>query len=205
MCGGYHQLLVYYHENRAVRYPKALVDTALALQHLDGGFSPSGGGGACEDVDAVDILVNLYKLHDYRRADIRYALRRCLRLINSIQQPDGGYPYKLNQVQSHMGIPDTQAGKNVSTTFATWFRVHTLALMAEILTDEPSLQQAFYFNRQLSMGWHRPWDKTANPLLPENKAQEKKYLFRFLWHAIPVFILGLLGKIRRKLSKLWPK
>lgn len=205
MCGGYHQLLVYYHENRAVRYPKALVDTALALQHLDGGFSPSGGGGACEDVDAVDILVNLYKLHDYRRADIRYALRRCLRLINSIQQPDGGYPYKLNQVQSHMDIPDTRAGKNVSTTFATWFRVHTLALMAEILTDEPSLQQPFYFNRQLSMGWHRPWDKTANPLLRENKAQEKKYLFRFLWHAIPVFILGLLGKIRRKLSKLWPK
>lgn len=203
MCGGYHQLLVYYYENRKVQYPKALVDTVLALQHLDGGFSPSGGGGACEDVDAVDILVNLYKMHDYRRADIRYALRRCLRLLNSIRQPDGGFPYKLNQAQSHMGIPDTRAGKNVSTTFATWFRVHTMALMAEILTDEPTLQaQPFAFNRQLSMGWHRAWDKSANVLSPDNKVREKKHRFRFLRHAIPVFLSGLLEKIRRKLSKL---
>jgi len=206
MCGGYHQLLVYYYEQREVLYPEALVDTVLALQHFDGGFSPSGGGGACEDVDAVDILVNLYKINDYRRADIRYALRRCLKLIRSIQQPDGGFPYKLNQLQSHMGIPDTKAGKNVSTTFATWFRVHTLALIAEILTDDMELQkQAFRFNQQLSMGWHKSWDKSLQIIDKQSLAKEKSYRFRYYLHAIPNLLKGLWAKVWRKFSKILRK
>ena len=50
-----------------------MIDTVLGLQHVDGGFNPRGNGGACEDVDSVDILLNLYKRFDYRRADIRFA------------------------------------------------------------------------------------------------------------------------------------
>lgn len=72
--GGYHQLLVYFHEEHRIPNARGLVDTILALQHIDGSFSPSGNGGACEDVDCVDILVNIYKRNDYRRAQIRYAL-----------------------------------------------------------------------------------------------------------------------------------
>lgn len=155
--GGYHQLLVYYYENHPVRNPQGLVDTVLGLQHLDGGFHPRGNGGACEDVDSVDILVNLYKQLDYRRAEIRVALRRCLRHILDTQNADGGFPYNRNKGQIHMGIPGTAAAPNESTTFATWFRIHTLALMAEILTDEPELQHPFRFTNNLSMGWHRPW------------------------------------------------
>jgi len=94
MCGGYHQLLVYYYENHPVLYRERLVDTVLSLQHRDGGFSPSGGGGACEDADGVDILVNMYKQVDYRRAEIRHALRRCARHLRRLQNPDGGFPYK---------------------------------------------------------------------------------------------------------------
>lgn len=158
MCGGYHQLLVYYHENYPIKYPNKLVDTVLALQHWDGGFSPNGGGGACEDVDAVDILVNMYKRYDYRRAEIRYALRRCLKHILSTQNPDGGFSYKRNQKQSHMGIPDTMAEPNVSCAFPTWFRIHTLALIAEVLPSEPEIKEIqikFKFNKTLSMGWHK--------------------------------------------------
>jgi len=163
MCGGYHQLLVYYYENHPVQSPARLVDTVLALQHPDGGFSPSGGGGACEDVDAVDILVNLYKLQDYKRPQIRVALKRCLRHILALQNKDGGFPYKRDIKQSHMGIPDTVAGPNVSTMFATWFRVHTLALISEILTDAAFLSgHEFNFSKALSMGWHRKWDKAGN-------------------------------------------
>ncbi|MEZ4681893.1 MAG: hypothetical protein R2932_47560 [Caldilineaceae bacterium] len=43
MCGGYHQLLVYYYEHRPVLRIEQLIDTVLALQHIDGGFSPKGG------------------------------------------------------------------------------------------------------------------------------------------------------------------
>lgn len=154
--GGYHQLLVYYHEDHAIPNPAGLVDTALSLQHYDGSFHPHGNGGACEDVDCVDILVNMYKRHDYRRRDIRVALRRCLRHILALQNADGGFPYNRDQQQSHMGIPGTSAPPNASTAFATWFRVHTLALIAQVLPHEPCFRGInFRFSSNISMGWHR--------------------------------------------------
>jgi hypothetical protein len=177
--GGYHQLLVYYHENHPIRNPQGLVDTVLELQHPDGGFNPHGNGGACEDVDSVDILVNLYKRSNYRRPEIRCALRQCLRHILALQNPDGGFPYNRDRPQSHMGIPGTAASPNQSTMFATWFRVHTLALMAEILTDEPELQFPFRFTNNLSMGWHQTWGKAEHPITTRDREEEGE--FEWLW------------------------
>ena len=153
--GGYHQLLVYYHEGKPVRHLENLVDTVLGLQHRDGGFHPGGNGGACEDVDCVDILVHCYKRHPHRRADVRHALKRCLAHILATQNKDGGFPYNRDAPQSHMGIPGTAAAPNVSCLFPTWFRIHTLALIAEILPAHPALCGiGFRFNRFLGMGWH---------------------------------------------------
>lgn len=154
--GGYHQLLVYWHENRPVPNLKGLVDSVLGIQHTDGSFSPNGNGGACEDVDAVDILVNCYKRADYRRPEIRAALRRSLKRILETQNIDGGFPYNLNCPQSHMGISSTRAAPNVSCAFPTWFRIHTLALIAEAIPSERVFSGVnFKFNSYLSMGWHR--------------------------------------------------
>jgi hypothetical protein len=177
--GGYHQLLAYYHEDHPLANPRGLVDTVLGLQHNDGGFHPHGNGGACEDVDSVDILVNAYKRLDYRCAEIRGALRRCLRHILATQNPDGGFPYNRDCPQSHMGVPGTAAAPNRSTTFATWFRTHTLALMAEILTDEPSLQFPFRFTNNLSMGWHRAWDKRQHQLSERDRMEELEHAKRW--------------------------
>ena len=160
--GGYHQLLVYYHENRPLVNQHGLIDTVLGIQHWDGGFNQAGNGGACEDVDSVDILVNLYKRCDYKRAEIRNALTRCVNHILQTQNVDGGFPYSRNCKQSHMGIPGTAAPPNTSTTFATWFRIHTLALCAEIIPETPALEGIrFCFTKSLSMGWHAspdPWE-----------------------------------------------
>jgi hypothetical protein len=165
MAGGYHQLLVYYHEQRPVRHARRLVDSVLSLQQRDGGFADKPGGGACEDVDAVDILVNMYKQHDYARGAIRDALRQTRKLIISQQGADGGFCYRPGEPQTHMGIAATTAPANVSCMFPTWFRVHTLALIHEVLEDgqrfgcpEPR------FSTHLSMGWHRPWHRRPAPL-----------------------------------------
>lgn len=155
MCGGYHQLLCYYHEGRNLANPAGLIDTVLPLQHWDGGFSPNGGGGACEDVDAVDILVNMYKLINYRRPEIRTALRRALSSILRSQMPDGGFVYRRNEEFVHMGIPKTRTPRNRSNVFATWFRVHTIALISQILTDNEFGRLDWRFNEDCSMGWHR--------------------------------------------------
>lgn len=201
MCGGYHQLLLYYYTDRALPRYQQLVDTTLRLQHLDGGFAPTGGGGACEDVDAIDILVNCYKRFDYRRPAIRYALRKALPLLLSLQQKDGGFPYKRNQPQDHMGIPATRAGRNESTAFATWFRLHTLALIAEVLTDEVDLQAIpWRFNRAPSMGWHRPWAKTNHLITEADRTAEKGYAFTFHQRAGLVLAKGYWKKVQYTLG-----
>jgi hypothetical protein len=135
-----------------------LVDTVMGLQYADGGFNPRGNGGACEDVDCVDILVNLYKRVNYRRAEILHSLKRCVDRILTTQNEDGGFPYNRDASQSHMGIPATMAPANTSTTFATWFRIHTLALCAEVIPEYQALRGVeFCCSKTLSMGWH------ANP------------------------------------------
>jgi hypothetical protein len=153
VCGGYHQLLVYYYESRRLINPHGTIDTVLDLQHVDGGFNPWGNAGACEDVDSVDILLNLYKRFDYRRGDIRFALKRCLRHILSTQNPDGGFPYNLNSVQSHMGVLNASTA-NVSATFLLGSNSHARARCW--LPDERALSDIkFRFSDTLSMGWHQ--------------------------------------------------
>jgi hypothetical protein len=164
LYGGYHQLLVFYYEDRDICFPKRLVKTALSLQHVDGGFHRAGGGGACEDVDALDILANLYKRVDYKRPHVRLSLRKALRHLLSMQMPDGGFVYRKNEPFVHMGIEKTASPANHSNLFSTWFRVNTLALIAEILTDDPVAQYPWQFNDCCSMGWHRPWQKERHPI-----------------------------------------
>jgi hypothetical protein len=151
-----------------------LTDTVLGLQSLDGSFDPAGNGGACEDVDSVDILVNLYKRGAYKHPEIRNALRRCANHILKTQNEDGGFPYRRNSVQSHMGIPGTAAPANVSTTFATWFRIHTLALCAEIIPEYPAFAGTnFGFSKSLSMGWHASPPSWQLQISKEQKYKER--------------------------------
>ncbi len=205
LYGGYHQLIVYYYENRLVNYPERLVDIALSLQHADGGFRLRGGGGACEDADAIDILVNMYKLVDYKRPQIRTALRRGADHILKRQMPDGGFVYRLDQPFTHMGVQRTASPPNQSNLFSTWFRVHTLALISEILTDEPFAQWEWDFNDSCSMGWHRAWDKTEYSLTWSDRQKETLDVlwrqFRGRMHRMPGKFRRLGGKVKRRVLR----
>lgn len=93
LFGAMHQYLLYYYVNRPLKYMERIVDNALLMQQPDGLFSPIGGGGACEDLDAVDTLVNMYQRVDYRRDDIRRALQKVLVATINSQNNDGGFPW----------------------------------------------------------------------------------------------------------------
>jgi hypothetical protein len=206
LYGGYHQLLVYYYENRPVLYPQRLVDVALSLQHADGGFHPDGGGGACEDVDTVDILVNMYKQVNYKRPEIRIALRKGLQHILARQMADGGFVYRLDQSFVHMGVQKTASPPNQSNLFSTWFRVHTLALISQILTDEPVAQFNWQFNNSCSMGWHRPWETSKHVLAwPDRQAENLSQFTRRAGYSTRAAYLkgrNFGGRIKRRLF-LW--
>lgn len=153
--GGYHQLLLYYYWDRDVKYKERLIDTVLSIQHIDGGFSRSWGGGSCEDVDAVDILVNMSKRTSYRRKDIISALRKARVAILRRMTREGGFVYRVDSDFIHMGMEYTYAPPNTANMFSTWFAVHTLLLISELI-DLPCTRAINYnFNPSCSMGWHR--------------------------------------------------
>lgn len=93
MAGAYHLYLLYYYLDRPLKYLDKIIDFTLSLQQEDGFFSPRGGGGACEDIDAIDTLVNAYQRTTYRRADIVRALMRALPSLLVSQNEDGGFVY----------------------------------------------------------------------------------------------------------------
>lgn len=155
--GAYHQLILYFYWKRNPKFSKKLVDSVLSIQHLDGGFSGCFGGGTCEDVDCVDILVNLYKRSSYRRHDIETALKKAARNVMRKMNFEGGFFYKIESDFIHMGMSSTYASVGRANMFSTWFSVHTLLLISEIV-DLPYTRGLRYdFNNSCSMGWHERW------------------------------------------------
>lgn len=157
--GGYHQLLLYYYWQHPIMFKKVMIDTVLSLQHFDGGFVKGWGGGSCEDVDCVDILVNLYKLTDYRRIDIEYSLRKAVLAVIRRMAPCGGFVYKKGEEFYHMGMKYTYALPDEPNIFSTWFGIHTLLLISEIISLPCFEKSNYHFNNACSMGWHRKWDQ----------------------------------------------
>lgn len=93
MGGFYHQYLVYNYAGRKVHYEERVVDILLKLQQHDGLFFPGNGGGSCDDIDGIDPLVHSYHRNDYRRTEIRTALKKSLDSILKNQKLDGGFSW----------------------------------------------------------------------------------------------------------------
>lgn len=154
LYGGYHQLLLYFYLRRPVPHAEALARSVLSMQHFDGGFHRYRGGGTCQDVDAIDVLVNVYKRHAAGRRQIRRALRRARHEVHGRQLANGGFIDRRDQTFTHMGMEATAAAAGEANMFSTWFGVHTLLLLDEVLTRRASASAATTFNRVCSMGWH---------------------------------------------------
>ena len=167
LYGAYHQFLVYYYEGRKINHHERIVDTVLALQYPNGSFKEDGGNGACEDIDASDVLVNMALISDYRIDDIKGALRLQLPSIFNHQGPDGGFVYENDKPHTFVWlevfeegpgtkrIPDgrivrahkhTTVPANITTAFSTWFRFLSLVSMSRVI-DDPRIQGNWRFSR----------------------------------------------------------
>jgi GT2 family glycosyltransferase len=65
---------LYLYLGRPVRYAERLIDSTLGLQQMDGLFDPQSAGGGRADLAAVDLLVKLSLLTDYRAETIKLSL-----------------------------------------------------------------------------------------------------------------------------------
>ncbi len=159
MAGTWHLFIIYNYLRRPVHYPEKIIDSTLALQGEDGHMFPAERRfGSCSDMDATDLLVNLYRGVDHRRDDIREALARLLEANLRLQNPDGGFrpsrsdPLTTVWVLSHE-IKNPSPGE--SDVQATWFRSLVIALISQVFPDHPLASINWTFNRRLSVGWYR--------------------------------------------------
>lgn len=91
MAGAYHFYFLYFYTGRPVHYPERIIESTLSLQQPDGLFDPYGGGSACLDLDAVDILVKFSLLTGYRADAIKTALTAAFNGLLQNQNPDGSF------------------------------------------------------------------------------------------------------------------
>jgi len=91
MAGAFHFYFYYFYLGRQVNYVNQIIDHTLELQQSDGLYDPRGGGGACLDLDAIDILVKFSMLTDHRKDDIKESLHKSFQSIIRNQNADGGF------------------------------------------------------------------------------------------------------------------
>lgn len=100
MAGAFHILIFYHYFNRKINFIEKIIDNTLALQVRDGLFYPMGGGGACEDLDAIDILIKCSKLTDYKKIEIKKRLKKAFDAILKLNQLDGGFVWAIRPKHS---------------------------------------------------------------------------------------------------------
>lgn len=154
MAGAAHHFHVYLEEGRPIRHVKRIIDSSLdvATGRLEGITS------ACVDIDIVDILAN-FSRSGYRRSDILDYLARKLDALLSYQNADGGFCDERLGTRTFDGWPHGyREPQGISSCFATWFRMATIAMISTTLFSETAAR--WMFRRTLGMGYF-PTDEGA--------------------------------------------
>ncbi|MFK5892046.1 MAG: hypothetical protein QM504_02370 [Pseudomonadota bacterium] len=91
LFGAYHQYLLYFYADRDLKCKKQIIDRIISFQNIDGMFAPQMGGGGCEDIDAIDTLVQLSLRTDYRTDDVKNVLHKSYQAITALESDKGGF------------------------------------------------------------------------------------------------------------------
>ncbi len=143
MAGATHNLHLYYRLGRPVPRARVMTDYCLSLD--------PAASTACLDVDPVDILAALTRFDDYRRADIEGWLARKLEAVLARQNEDGGFGDATDGTLRLDGwVRGYAEPQGISNTFATWFRVLTIAHIARLLWPD---WRRWGFRRMVGIGY----------------------------------------------------
>jgi len=159
VAGAYHFVPFYRYARRPVRAWSKIVDACLALQQEDGLFGPSPGGGACEDLDAIDLLCTAARIRKRLEPEIRRALTRAFWAIWNLQREDGSFPYAGRtgaETYRFSSWPGMEAQTGGGDVFATWFRLAALHTIRSVLGEDLPPPGEWTFRRLPALGFHLP-------------------------------------------------
>ena len=88
MAAAYHFLIFYKYFNRKINFSEKISSSVFQLQMRDGLFHPFGGGGACEDLDAIDVI---YKISSEVSTESEESLKRAYRALLQNYDKNGGF------------------------------------------------------------------------------------------------------------------
>lgn len=122
----YHLYLPDMYDGVAIEGADRIIDECLSTQNMLGGFGAQPNASACEDIDALDLLIRLSAQTTHRADEVERAIRRALVWILSNQNADGGFVFRRNEpfVYGHRLM---SSGRNESALFPTWFRTLSVA------------------------------------------------------------------------------
>ena len=130
--GAYHFYLLYEYEKRKICYKEQIIDFMLSMQTEQGGFGIHTDTTGCEDIDAIDPLARLYFHTDYRHSDIKTSLNHAFDWVLMNRTPDKGFAFIRNK-EMFYGSKFMCSGRNEGSTFATWWRILSIAIMSQVV------------------------------------------------------------------------
>lgn len=156
-AGAYHFVPYFRYARRPVRCWSKIIGACLELQNEDGLFAPFPGGGACEDMDVIDLLCNAVRATGDLRQEVRQALTRAFWAIWNMQLPDGSFPYARREddsVYRFSSWPAMEARTGGGDLWATWFRLSALHTIRALLGDDLPPIGRWTFRRFPALGFH---------------------------------------------------
>ena len=166
IAGAYHFVPFYEYVHRPVRSVSKIIDAALSLQQDDGLFGPGPGGGACEDLDVIDLLATLTKQFNYRASDVKKSLIRSFWSVWNLQNADGGFPYAARgsrETYRFGSWTPLEVDMRESDVFASWFRLMALETVRCTYPEDLPEIGAWRFRRWPALGFHRAGRGLAGP------------------------------------------
>jgi hypothetical protein len=145
MAGATHNFHLWYACDRTLPHFEQAIDYCLTR--------PRTIDSACIDVDEVDILAHGHLLTRHRRDDIRSWLTTKLEGLLALQGNDGGF-YDVRQGARRVDgwVQGYEEPQGISNTFATWFRLIAVAMIAEALW--PGWRD-WRFRRMIGIGYFK--------------------------------------------------
>ncbi|MBU4211468.1 MAG: hypothetical protein KKD33_02675 [Verrucomicrobia bacterium] len=134
--GAYHFYLLYEYDRRPVACVERIIDSMLSMQTAQGGFGIHENTSGCEDIDAIDPLCRFCLKTEYRRQDILAALSRTIAWVLSNRVVDNGFVFIKNK-EMFYGSKLMYSGAHEGSSFATWWRMLSLAIMSQVVKEHP--------------------------------------------------------------------